>query len=92
MYRDHAQTRASRAVNLFHETECFEAFCSLTMADAVLFPMRTLSHADRIALAKLIHRSLHLADDLGATAVGISLNDALIALIGEGVPPRGATG
>jgi hypothetical protein len=54
--------------------------------------MRTLSHPERVALAKLIHRSLHLADDLGATAVGISLNDALVALIGEGVPPRSAVG
>ena len=54
--------------------------------------MSRLSQADRAALAQLIHRSLHLADDLGATMVGISLNDALIALIGEGVPPREALG
>ena len=49
--------------------------------------MRTLSSSERDALALLIHRSLHLADNLGAATVGIALNNALVALTGEGVSP-----
>lgn len=41
----------------------------------------------RDELAAAIEESLRAADDLGLTDVGIKLNDAIVALDGDGLPP-----